>query len=158
MVTHMMTYWSHSTYALQKFLYGFFLIGRWKGQRKRYSGLIFQKGVPLIFVNNEAKEFVDYVVHSMNRYLGIKQISTGGHNPRSNANVERFMQHLTSVRDLGIGCAPRRLAKYCNGTSSLIHYITGIRSSTTQDRCSIYSTSCIYVAPVQVCPRHCSTG
>jgi hypothetical protein len=32
----------------------------------------------------------------MNRYLGIKQITTGGHNPRSNANVERFMQHLTS--------------------------------------------------------------
>jgi transposase InsO family protein len=60
------------------------------------SGLIFQKGVPLIFVNDEAKEFVDGTVQSMNRYLGIKQITTGGHNPRSNANVERFMQHLTS--------------------------------------------------------------
>jgi transposase InsO family protein len=60
------------------------------------SGLIFQKGVPLIFVNDEAKEFVDGAVDSMNRYLGIKQITTGGHNPRSNANVERFMQHLTS--------------------------------------------------------------
>jgi hypothetical protein len=33
------------------------------------SGLIFQKGVPLIFVNDEAKEFVDGVVHNMNRYL-----------------------------------------------------------------------------------------
>jgi hypothetical protein len=33
--------------------------------------------------------------HSMNRYLGIKQITTGD-NPRSNANVERFMHHLTS--------------------------------------------------------------
>ncbi len=32
----------------------------------------------------------------MNRYLDIKKITTGGHNPRSNANVERFMQHLTS--------------------------------------------------------------
>jgi hypothetical protein len=31
----------------------------------------------------------------MNQYLGIKQITTGGHNPRSNAIVERFMQHLT---------------------------------------------------------------
>jgi hypothetical protein len=31
------------------------------------SGLIFQKGVPLIFVNAEAKEFVDGVFHSMNR-------------------------------------------------------------------------------------------
>ena len=60
------------------------------------SGIIFQKGVPLIFVNDEAQEFVGGVVHSMNRYLGIKQVTTGGHNPRSNANVERFMQHLTS--------------------------------------------------------------
>ncbi len=51
-----------------------------------------------------------------------------------------------------------RLAKYCNGTSSLINYITGIRSSTTHDKCSIYTTSCIYTIPVQVCPRHCSTG
>jgi hypothetical protein len=31
----------------------------------------------------------------MNQYLGIKQVTTGGHNPRSNATVERFMQHLT---------------------------------------------------------------
>ena len=31
----------------------------------------------------------------MNQYLGIKQITTGGHNPRSNAIVERLMQHLT---------------------------------------------------------------
>jgi hypothetical protein len=52
--------------------------------------------VPLIFVNDEAKEFVDGVVHIMNRYSGIKQITTGGHNPRSNANVECFMQHLTT--------------------------------------------------------------
>ncbi len=51
-----------------------------------------------------------------------------------------------------------RLAKYCNVTSSLINYITGIRSSTTRDRRSIYSTSCIYTIPVQVCPRDCSTG
>ncbi len=35
------------------------------------SGIIFQKGVPLIFVNDEAQEFVGGVVHSMNRYLGI---------------------------------------------------------------------------------------
>ncbi len=32
----------------------------------------------------------------MNKYLGIKQITTGGYNPRSNAVVERFMQHLTA--------------------------------------------------------------
>jgi hypothetical protein len=64
---------------------------------------------------------------------------------------------VDSVRDLGIGCL-RRLAKYCNDTSSLIHYITGVRSSATRDRCSIYRTSCIYIIPVQVCPRRCSTG
>ncbi len=32
----------------------------------------------------------------MNSYLRIQQITTGGHNPRSNAVVERFMQHLTA--------------------------------------------------------------
>jgi hypothetical protein len=30
----------------------------------------------------------------MNRYLGITQVTTGSHNSRSNAVVERFMQHL----------------------------------------------------------------
>jgi hypothetical protein len=35
--------------------------------------------VPLTFVNDEAKEFVDGLVHSvMNRYVGIMQITTGG--------------------------------------------------------------------------------
>ena len=35
--------------------------------------------VPLLFVNDEAKEFVDGLVHSvMNRYVGIMQITTGG--------------------------------------------------------------------------------
>ena len=43
------------------------------------SGIIFQKGVPLLFVNDEAQEFVDGLVHSvMNRYVGIMQITTGG--------------------------------------------------------------------------------
>jgi hypothetical protein len=41
---------------------------------------------------------------------------------------------VNDVRDLGIGCL-LRLAKYSNGTSSLIHYIAGIRSSATRDRC-----------------------
>jgi hypothetical protein len=30
----------------------------------------------------------------MNRYLGITQVTTASHNPRSNGVVERFMQHL----------------------------------------------------------------
>ncbi len=51
-----------------------------------------------------------------------------------------------------------RLAKYCDGTSSLIHYITGTRYSTIRVRYRISSTSYLYTIPVQVCPRHCSTG
>ena len=58
------------------------------------TGLILQKGVPLIFRNDEASEFVKGVVASMNCYLGITQVTTASHNPRSNAVVERFMQHL----------------------------------------------------------------
>jgi hypothetical protein len=63
--------------------------------RALLSGLILQKGVPLSFRNDEAPEFVKDVVSAMNRYLGIKQITTGSHNQRSNAVMERFMQqHL----------------------------------------------------------------
>ncbi len=58
------------------------------------TGLILQKGVPLRFRNDEASELVKGVVASMNRYLGISQVTTASHNPRSNAVVERFMQHL----------------------------------------------------------------
>ncbi len=52
--------------------------------RALLSGIIFQKEVPLLFVNDEASEFVGRTVHAMNQYLGIKQITTGEHNPRSN--------------------------------------------------------------------------
>ena len=41
------------------------------------TGLIFQKGVPLTFRNDEASEFVHGVVAAMNRYLGIDNITTG---------------------------------------------------------------------------------
>jgi hypothetical protein len=64
--------------------------------RALLTGLIFQKGVSLSFRNDEAPEFVRGVVAAMNRYLGIQQITTGSHNPRSNAVVERFMQHLNA--------------------------------------------------------------
>ncbi len=33
------------------------------------SGILFQKGVPLLFVNDEASEFVGGTVHAMNQYL-----------------------------------------------------------------------------------------
>jgi transposase InsO family protein len=62
--------------------------------RALMTGLILQKGVPLIFRNDEASEFVNGAVAAMNRYLGITQVTTGSYNPRSNAVVERFMQHL----------------------------------------------------------------
>jgi transposase InsO family protein len=62
--------------------------------RALLTGIILQKGVPLIFRNDEASEFVKGVVASMNRYLGITQVTTASHNPRSNTVVERFMQHL----------------------------------------------------------------
>ena len=45
------------------------------------TGLIFQKGVPMIFRSDEAGELVGGVVAVMNTYLGIEQISTGGYNP-----------------------------------------------------------------------------
>ena len=64
--------------------------------RALLTGLIFQKGVPLTFRNDEATELVEGTVAAMNSYLRIQQITTGGHNPRSNAVVERFMQHLTA--------------------------------------------------------------
>jgi hypothetical protein len=40
--------------------------------------------------------------------------------------------------------------------SDMLHY--RILSSSTRDRCSIYGTTRIYSTPVQVYPRHCSTG
>ncbi len=64
--------------------------------RALLTGLIFQKGVPLTFRNDEAAELVEGTVAAMNSYLGIQQITTGRQNPRSNAVVERFMQHLTA--------------------------------------------------------------
>ncbi len=39
--------------------------------RALMTGLILQEGVPLIFRNDEASEFVKGVVAAMNRYLGI---------------------------------------------------------------------------------------
>ena len=48
----------------------------------------------MTFRSDEAGEFVEGVVASMNTYLGIEQISTGGYNPRANAVAERFMATL----------------------------------------------------------------
>jgi transposase InsO family protein len=58
------------------------------------AGLVFTKGVPLSFRSDEASEFVHGVVAAMNAYLGVTQITTGGHNARGNATVERVMHSL----------------------------------------------------------------
>jgi hypothetical protein len=60
------------------------------------TGLTFQKGVPSTFRNDEASEFVHGVVAALNRYLGIDNITTGGHNPRGNSTVGRFVQTLNA--------------------------------------------------------------
>jgi transposase InsO family protein len=61
------------------------------------TGLIFQKGVPMTFRSDSASEFVHGVVNSLNKYLGIEHIATGGYNARANATVERFMQTLNAM-------------------------------------------------------------
>ncbi len=68
--------------------------------RALMTGLILQKGVPLTFRNDEASEFVKGVVASMNRYLGISQVTTASQNPRLNAVVERFMQHFMQYSNM----------------------------------------------------------
>jgi hypothetical protein len=90
---------------------------------------------------------------------------------QENQAITQRIQSMRHVRDLGIGyqwC----LAKYDNGTSSLINYIACILSNSTRDRCSVYGTSRIFIrdrcsvygasriciTPVQVCPRHRRTG
>ena len=51
----------------------------------------------MTFRSDAAKEFTQGVVGSLNRYLGIDHISTGGYNARANAIVERFMQTLNAM-------------------------------------------------------------
>jgi transposase InsO family protein len=62
--------------------------------RALLSALVFVKGVPLEFRSNNAPELLYGLVAAMNHYLGVEQITTGGHNPRGNAIVERFMHTL----------------------------------------------------------------
>jgi hypothetical protein len=62
--------------------------------RALLSGLVFVKGVPLEFRSDNAPELMSGLVAAMNHYLGVKQITTGGYNPRGNAIVERFMHTL----------------------------------------------------------------
>ena len=61
------------------------------------TGLVFQKGVPMTFRSDAAKEFTNGVANHLNQCLGIDHISTGGYNARANAIVERFMQTLNAM-------------------------------------------------------------
>ena len=58
------------------------------------SGLVFVKGVPLGFRSGNAPELMSGLISSMNHYLGVEQITTGGYNPRGDAIVKQFMHTL----------------------------------------------------------------
>jgi hypothetical protein len=70
--------------------------------RSLLFGLIFQKGVPLIFKCDEAKEFVEGVLHSMNQYLGIQQITTGKPIPGRRRQFELTFGDRTYKRDVAM--------------------------------------------------------
>jgi transposase InsO family protein len=56
--------------------------------------VIFERGVPLSIRSDSAPELMKGVIQRICSYLNIKQIVTGGHNPRGNAICERANQTL----------------------------------------------------------------
>jgi hypothetical protein len=76
--------------------------------------VIFERGVPLSIRSDNAPELMKGVIKRICTYLNIKQIVTGGHNPRGNAICERANQTLgnmirkltdkeyTSLKDLAL--------------------------------------------------------
>ena len=54
--------------------------------------VIFERGVPLSIRSDNAPELMKGVIKKICTYLNIKQIVTGGHNPRGNAICERATQ------------------------------------------------------------------
>ena len=63
------------------------------------KNIIFQRGVPLSLRTDNAPELssITGAVSSICQYLNIKQVKTGGHNPRGNAICERVNQSLGSM-------------------------------------------------------------
>jgi transposase InsO family protein len=59
--------------------------------------VIFERGVPLSIRSDSAPELMKGVIHRICSYLNIKQIVTGGHNPRGNAICERANQTLGNM-------------------------------------------------------------
>ena len=63
------------------------------------KNIIFQRGVPTSLRTDNAPELssITGAVSSICKYLNIKQIRTGGHNPRGNAICERVNQTLGAM-------------------------------------------------------------
>jgi hypothetical protein len=59
--------------------------------------VIFERGVPLSIRSDNAPELMKGVIQRICSYLNIKQIVTGGHNPRGNAICERSNQTLGNM-------------------------------------------------------------
>jgi len=102
------------------------------------AGLVFTKGVPLSFRSDEASEFVHGVVAAMNAYLGVTQITTGGHNARGNATVERVMHSLGHM----LRTAP--LTDYKN-IGEYVH-------------CMAFAHNCTYSSVIQMSPFEAGHG
>ena len=51
--------------------------------------IISEKGVPLLFHSDAAKEFVSTAMNALSKTLGIVQTNALAHNPKSNAKIER---------------------------------------------------------------------
>ena len=51
--------------------------------------IISEKGVPLLFHSDAAKEFVSTAMNALSKTLDIVQTNTLAHNPKSNAIIER---------------------------------------------------------------------
>ena len=51
--------------------------------------IISEKGVPLLFHSDAAKEFISTVMDSLSKTLGIVQTNTLSHNPKNNVKIER---------------------------------------------------------------------
>ena len=56
--------------------------------------IISEKGVPLLFHTDAAKEFISTAMDSLSKTLGIVQTNTLAHNPKSNAKIERVWQFV----------------------------------------------------------------
>lgn len=59
-----------------------------------FYNVICEKGVPLLFHSDAAKEFVSTAMNALSKTLGIVQTNTLAHNPKSNAKIERVWQFV----------------------------------------------------------------